>query len=587
MFSNFQSGPQTTANDRQKAKIAQDDYIAITIANEQNIANARKQQFTMGVPQALTPIESMSPTQLLADDAGQEMLAQQNLKQLKFRDQEVSDILVNIRRDPQLSFLLLNANFPAIKNELEKRFNIKLVTPTFFVDFLKSYLSKVEKSLGLRQYARTKDGSVDTIEEIRTILPDVNDLQYLRQQAQNLNYDDVSLSKIDDLITIIPNDEEYMEIAALDPVTRQQGFQELLMLTRDLPTTSQISSLVQNIQNGIIDRRGFNDAFMKILNSINVTLRKPEFWKEIEPPPPRPTRQPPLTPPLQEIEKEMGQILKRRLEPQKQVEFQKEKQEESQLLKPITGRNNPAQLSITEIRSYLRANPNIASQLRDTNGQKVSISNLQKKMGNTGKKRSIYSTNLFEIWGQEMPTTEGFGIGKYNPIQTQPRNIVRMGKGIAAVEQPSYKEFGKFCINMNHLENQDILNIKYKNCLGAVPSFKPTAISDIFRDFIIDLLDTGKPNIRVYNQICDEERKHFQKLASAAGIFKGMGLPVTVIDDEEKDVKRFEILRGQIQAGNNNPKLLDETRKLVVRLMNSDRIKKKAGLDILLELSAM
>ena len=66
-----------------------------------------------------------------------------------------------------------------------------------------------------------------------------------------------------------------------------------------------------------------------------------------------------------------------------------------------------------------------------------------------------------------------------------------------------------------------------------------------------------------------------------------MGLPITTTDDEEKDIKRFEILRGQITAGNNNPKLLDETRKLVVRLMNADRLKKKAGLEILLELSAM
>jgi hypothetical protein len=66
-----------------------------------------------------------------------------------------------------------------------------------------------------------------------------------------------------------------------------------------------------------------------------------------------------------------------------------------------------------------------------------------------------------------------------------------------------------------------------------------------------------------------------------------MGLPVTVIDDEEKDVRRWEILRGQVTAGNNNAKLLDELRKLTVRLMNVDRIKRKTGLDILMELSAM
>ena len=580
---NWQAGPQTSSSDRQKFKITQDDIIAVQIANDANIANARQNQFVLKVPQALTPIESQSPQQLLADEAGQEMLAQQNLKQLKFRDQEVADIMVNIRRDPQLSFLLLNSNFPAIKAELEKRFNLKLVTPTFFLDFLKAYLSKVSKSLGLTQYSRSKDDSIDTVEELKTILPDINDLQFLKQQAQNLNYDPALLERLDDLIDGIPSDQDYADILTLDMVTRQEATRELLMLTRDLPTSSQVSSLVQGIQDGSVDRRSFNDAMMKLLNSIDITFRKPQLRQEA---PPRPRRAPPLTPELQQIEEEMGEILKRRLEP-----VQLKPVPEAQFKTPIKPArnifNSPESLPLKDIKAYFQDRPNLAALLVDKKtGEKLPYRKLTKTQGRAGV--WIYDTNLFELWGQEEPpTTEGYGIGKYNNLQQQPRNRIRIGKGISAVEQPSYKEFGKFCINIPHLENQDILNVKYKNCLGAIPSFKPTAVSDIFRDFIVDLLDSGKPNMRVYNQISDEERKYFQKVATAAGIFKGMGLPITTTDDEEKDVKRFEILRGQITAGNNNPKLLDETRKLVVRLMNADRLKKKAGLEILLELSAM
>ena len=592
MYSNFISGPQTSANDRQKQKIQQDDYIAVTIANALNISNARKEQMlNPTAPQQLPMIDTMSPAEILADEGNQEMLAQQNLKTLKFRDQEIADIMVSIRRDPQLSFLLLNSNFPAIKAEIEKRFNTKLVTPTFFIDFLKAYLVKVEKSLGLRQYARTKNSSVDTVEEIKTILPDVNDLRFLRDMAQNLNYDDVSLAALDDLISEIPDEQGYAQIAALNSVNRQQVLQEILVVLKDLPTNEQISSLVQGIENGSVDKRSLNDAMRKLINSINITFRKPEFREEIVVPPtptrrppfpPRPTRKPPLTPPLQEIEQEARQMLKQRLE-----------NPEMELLpllsrdKPITGLNNPAQLTLKEIKSYLKENPDIAFQLKDKNGRRVKINNLSKKMGDNTKNTSIYQTNLFEIWGQDLPTTEGYGIGSMNMIQKQPRNTIRLGKGIAAVEQPSWCEFGKFVINRHHLENQDIFNVKYKNCLGSVPSFKPTAISDIYRDFVIDLLDNSKANMRVYNQVSDEEKKHFEKVASAAGIFRGLGLPKTIIDDDEQMVKRFELLKGQITAGNNNPKLLDETRKLVIKLMNSDRIKRKQGLDILLELSAM
>lgn len=578
---NYNAPPQTSASDRQKFKIFQDDILAVQIANDQNIANARQNQNVLKMPQALTPIESMSPSQLLADESGQEMLAQQNLKQLNFRDQEISDIMVQIRRDPQLSFLLLNSNFPAIKAELEKRFNIKLVTPTFFVDFLKAYLVKVSKSLGLSQYSRTKNDAVDTVEELKTILPDVNDVAFLLDQAQRLNYDQLSLETLTNLINSLPSEQDYIDIANVDPITRQDAMKELLIVMKDLPNASQINSLVKGIQNGTVNTRAFNDAMMKLIKSIDITLKKPQLRQ------------------VEEEEEIIPQLPRqRRQKAPVRLEEEEEKQFQFQLPPPpnvnvrIQAPKALKDTTLSDIRDYLNANPEIKNQvIEKSTKDKVRPSMLRKSDGRGGV--WIYNTNLPELWKiynadlLQFPTTEGYGIGHMNMIQKQPRNMIRMGKGIAAVEQPSYKEFGKFCINIPHLENQDILNVKYKNCLGAIPSFKPTAISDIFRDFIIDLLDSGKPNSRVYNQISDEERKYFQKVATAAGVFKGMGLPITVTDDEEKDIKRFEILRGQITAGNNNTKLLDETRKLVVKLMNVDRIKRKQGLEILMELSSM
>ena len=574
---NWQAPPQTSASDREKFKINQDDIIAIQIANDANIANARNQQFVLKTPQSLTPIESMSPEQLLSDEAGNEMLAQQNLKMLKFRDQEVADIMVNIRRDPQLSFTLLNANFPAIKAELEKRFNLKLVTPTFFIDFLKAYLAKVSKSLGLTQYSRSKNDSVDTVEELRTILPDVDDLQFLRKQAQKLNYDKGKLAQLDELINELPNETDYANIALMDPVGRQQALQEFLILMKDLPTASQVRSFAEGVDSGNVDRRSFNDGMMKLLNSISVTFSKPELRMAQEQTQVQARELPePSAPPIR-LKEEPKQFKVPKMEDYKTP------------VKPTRNfMNDPQSLPLKDIKNYFKENPGIASQLKDTrSGEKLRYTKLTKSR--TSKGVSIYDTNLLEIWGgqEDMPTTEGFGLGNMNSIQRQPKNPIRIGRGIAAVETPAWREFGKFVVNLNHLENQDIFNIKYKNCMGAVPSFKPVAVSDIYRDFVIDLLESGKPNTRVYNQICDEEKKHFEKVASTAGIFKGLGLPRTVIDTEEQDVKRFELLRGEVVAGNNNQKVLSELRKLTVKLMNSDRIKRKQGLDILMELSAM
>ena len=90
---NWTPPPLSKASDWQKLKQTQDELIAIQISNDANIANARK-EVMMNIPPQLSVIQSMSPEENLADNSKQESLAQQNLKQLKFRDQDISDILV-------------------------------------------------------------------------------------------------------------------------------------------------------------------------------------------------------------------------------------------------------------------------------------------------------------------------------------------------------------------------------------------------------------------------------------------------------------------------------------------------------------
>ncbi len=63
------------------------------------------------------------------------------------------------------------------------------------------------------------------------------------------------------------------------------------------------------------------------------------------------------------------------------------------------------------------------------------------------------------------------------------------------------------------------MNVKYKS-LGSVPQFKSVPVSDVFKDFILDVLVNGKVNPRVYDSLPpDDERILFEKIASGAGVF--------------------------------------------------------------------
>ena len=121
--------------------------------------------------------------------------------------------------------------------------------------------------------------------------------------------------------------------------------------------------------------------------------------------------------------------------------------------------------------------------------------------------------------------------------------------------------------------------------MGPVPKFKPTSVSDLFRDFIMDIFENGKPNKRVFSQLDEDERRLFEDMSVGAGLWSSFGLKRTTTSQEQIDDKDFELLRGEYLAGNNNPQVITALRKLTVKLMNNGRLKKSQGMELLMELS--
>ena len=58
-------------------------------------------------------------------------------------------------------------------------------------------------------------------------------------------------------------------------------------------------------------------------------------------------------------------------------------------------------------------------------------------------------------------------------------------------------------------------------------------------------------------------------------------------DCKDKDLHRFELLKGQVLAGNNAKEIVDELKVLIVKLMNEDRINRKQGQNLLTDLVSL
>jgi hypothetical protein len=151
---------------------------------------------------------------------------------------------------------------------------------------------------------------------------------------------------------------------------------------------------------------------------------------------------------------------------------------------------------------------------------------------------------------------------------------IKVGGGISPPDEPTYRQFGKYVIHMPYLHN-NTANFKYPS-LGAIPTIKPTPISDDYKELLLQTLKTGALVEKDLRRLEPKEIKHFEKVVSGAGLLAHFKLNKSP-DDEVDDLKRFELLRGEYNAGNNAPTLIKELRALVTKFMDNGRVKRKEG----------
>jgi hypothetical protein len=164
---------------------------------------------------------------------------------------------------------------------------------------------------------------------------------------------------------------------------------------------------------------------------------------------------------------------------------------------------------------------------------------------------------------------------------------IKVGRGIEVKDKrPHYKTFGKYVIHMGHLIDKNIANFKYPS-LGSIASIRPLNISDDYKEFILDTLENERPNERILRKLPIEEQKHFERVILGAGLLDTFQIKRVGDKDEKKEVDRFNLLRGEVLAGNNNEDVIKELKGLVVKFINEGKIRRQEGLNMLMELSVI
>lgn len=136
----------------------------------------------------------------------------------------------------------------------------------------------------------------------------------------------------------------------------------------------------------------------------------------------------------------------------------------------------------------------------------------------------------------------------------------------------NYKEFGKFAIHMKMLY-ENILLVKYKTSYAPLPSIRRTKVSDDFVDAIIQIMDTNTIDYEKLRELSDHENNMFKTLVMKSGLFDVLKYDYSKTREKMKDViEEYEIIKGEIEADNDNPELPIKAKKVLKKLKNYGKI---------------
>lgn len=180
------------------------------------------------------------------------------------------------------------------------------------------------------------------------------------------------------------------------------------------------------------------------------------------------------------------------------------------------------------------------------------------------------------------PLTTGNGLKKNSKKKTtnnkkkKLRYIIK-GRGLAKAKKEKEKPF---YVDMDGL-NRNVLSVKYRT--SRKYKINPMVISDGEKHMINQLITYKQFNNQIYSTLSSEEKRRVEMLIHELKMDNELeGYDKFASTKELYD--QLQIIRGQIEAGNNNPNLKIMARKIISELYALKRITKTQANQILMEL---
>ena len=158
-------------------------------------------------------------------------------------------------------------------------------------------------------------------------------------------------------------------------------------------------------------------------------------------------------------------------------------------------------------------------------------------------------------------------------------------------------QFGRYILNKNKLDNQNLLQVLHENSLNQVKFFKSTYISDDMKDLIYYIVEKKSFSPKLYKMMDNSEQDLFNMLLDKSGLKKQLNINLgsskySDVKKMYKDLKEeYEILNSQIESGNDSPivqkelnKNVKELKQIITHLAKIGEISKANATNMILSL---
>jgi hypothetical protein len=165
--------------------------------------------------------------------------------------------------------------------------------------------------------------------------------------------------------------------------------------------------------------------------------------------------------------------------------------------------------------------------------------------------------------------------------ETKPKSIKLKIAGVIEKE-PSYVPFGRYAINRFKLAN-DIFMLRTQKG-GAIPRLLTQKLSSKLSKIIKTIADKGTPSFEEIGNLDTLDKQILHKILQESHI-SSISTPNPSRDQDEKDHRRFLILKGELISGNNNQNLIKELKTLIIRLLSKEILPRREAMNALTELA--